>query len=53
MMPDPESDLWKIGSIADNLRDILKPTYAPLMDTISHVAEVLRLLTAHLDLKGL
>ncbi|PVH93754.1 hypothetical protein DM02DRAFT_603527 [Periconia macrospinosa] len=53
MMHDPDSDLWKTGSIADDLRNTLKSTYDPLISTIGDIAEILRLIAAHLHLEGL
>lgn len=52
MMEDLGSDLWRTGSIADDLRNTLGSAYDPLILTIREIAEELGLIAAHLNLEG-
>lgn len=52
MIDDPTSDLWITGSIADELRDALGPTYDPFILTIVEINEILLSIMKHLNLEG-
>ena len=52
MIKDPTSNLWTIGPIADELRDLLGPMYDPLVLSMNEISEILVNLSSHLDIEG-
>jgi hypothetical protein len=52
MMDNPRSDLWKVGPVADRLRDTFGSAYKPLIFTIEEISEILGSIAAHLNIKG-
>jgi hypothetical protein len=52
MLENSRSDLWKVGPIADSLRDTLGSAYDPLILTILEIADILGCIAMHLNIQG-